>query len=64
MSWQFMPDLPGSVVAQIRTDQTIENCYGYSPYGEVVSQGNDSQNAVQYTARENDNTWLYYYRAR
>ncbi|MES2536132.1 MAG: RHS repeat-associated core domain-containing protein [Pseudomonadota bacterium] len=60
----YLTDLLGSVIAQSRVDQTIGNRYGYSPYGEVVTEGNDSQNAVQYTARENDNTGLYYYRAR
>jgi RHS repeat-associated protein len=60
----YLTDLLGSVIAQTRADQTIESRYGYSPYGEAVTEGNDSQNTTQYTARENDNTDLYFYRAR
>jgi RHS repeat-associated protein len=52
------------VIAQSRVDQTVQSRYGYSPYGETAIQGGDDQNATQYTARENDNTGLYYYRAR
>jgi len=38
--------------------------YAYSPYGETTALGADEGNAIQYTARENDGTGLYYYRAR
>jgi len=38
--------------------------YAYSPYGETTALGADEGNPIQYTARENDGTGLYYYRAR
>ncbi|MFN9030662.1 MAG: RHS repeat-associated core domain-containing protein, partial [Betaproteobacteria bacterium] len=38
--------------------------YRYSAYGETASSGEDEGNAIQYTARENDGTGLYFYRAR
>jgi RHS repeat-associated protein len=57
-------DALGSVIAQAKDDQTIQNFYAYSPYGESVTLGNDDGNSIQYTGRENDGTSLYYYRAR
>jgi RHS repeat-associated protein len=63
-SSSYLNDILGSVIAQVKADQTVEARYAYSPYGEVGSQGNDNQNAMQYTARENDSTGLYFYRAR
>ncbi len=38
--------------------------YGYSPYGEQTQVGTNDANSLQYTGRENDNTGLYFYRAR
>ena len=38
--------------------------YGYSPYGEQTQVGSNDSNSLQYTGRENDNTGLYFYRAR
>lgn len=38
--------------------------YAYSPYGEATTLGPDGGNSLQYTGRENDQTGLYYYRAR
>ena len=60
----YLTDGLGSVIAQVADDQSIQSRYAYSPYGEVSSSGNDSGNPIQYTARENDGTGLYYYRAR
>lgn len=60
----YLTDLLGSVIAQTKADQSIQNRYVYSAYGEATTQGDDNQNATQYTARENDNTGLYFYRAR
>lgn len=59
-----LTDALGSVIAQARADQSIQNYYAYSPYGEVSTQGADEGNTVQYTARESESTGLYYYRAR
>ena len=68
----YLTDALGSVIAQLKDDQSVQNQYGYSPYG-VTVKGNagvvdaavdDKGNASQYTGRENDGTGLYYYRAR
>ena len=60
----YLTDALNTVIAQSREDQSIQNFYAYSPYGESTSLGVDEGNAIQYTARENDQTGLYYYRAR
>lgn len=44
--------------------QTSQTIYGYSPFGEQTQVGENSANSLQYTGRENDNTGLYFYRAR
>jgi RHS repeat-associated protein len=41
----------------------VRQTYSYEPYGEVTSTG-FSNNPYQYTGRENEDTGLYYYRAR
>ena len=60
----YLTDALGSVIAQANDTQAIENYYAYTPYGETTALGPDGGNAAQYTARENDGTGLYYYRAR
>ena len=60
----LLQDALGSVIAQTRDDQTVQNGYAYTPYGEVQRVGDDDKNPIQYTGRENDGTGLYYYRAR
>ncbi len=60
----YLTDALGSVFAQTRADASVVNFYAYSPYGESSSTAPDEGNAIQYTARENDGTGLYYYRAR
>ena len=60
----YLTDALGSVVGQAREDQSIQNWYPYSPYGEVAATTDDDGNDVEYTGRENDETGLYYYRAR
>jgi RHS repeat-associated protein len=60
----YLTDALGSVIAQAKSDHSIQNFYSYTPYGEVSVLGADEGNSVQYTARENDETGLYYYRAR
>ena len=63
----FMTDALNSVIAQLADDNnaSIQNSYGYSPYGEATTIGPDStNNPIQYTSRENDGTGLYFYRAR
>jgi RHS repeat-associated protein len=60
----YLIDALGSVIGQAREDQSIQNWYRYSPYGETTTTANDEGNSSEYTARENDSTGLYYYRAR
>ncbi len=60
----YLTDALSSVIAQTRADQTLQSSYRYSPYGETRATGADEGNLIQYTARENDGTGLYFYRAR
>lgn len=60
----LLTDALGSVLVAAQEDGQVVTAYGYSPYGEVQVLGSDEANPVQYTARENDGTGLYYYRAR
>jgi RHS repeat-associated protein len=59
----FLTDALGSTVALTDSDGTVQQTYSYEPYGEVSATGS-SANPYQYTGRENDDTGLYYYRAR
>ncbi len=60
----YLTDALNTVIAQTRSDRSVQNFYAYSPYGETNALGPDEGNPIQYTARENDGTGLYYYRAR
>jgi len=60
----YLTDALGSVLALAKDDQAIQAFYAYTPYGETTVLGTDEGNPIQYTARENDQTGLYYYRAR
>ena len=63
----YMTDALNSVIAQLGDDDSasLQNSYAYSPYGQTTTVGPDStNNPIQYTSRENDNTGLYFYRAR
>jgi RHS repeat-associated protein len=60
----LLTDALGSVILAAKEDGSVQTAYGYSPYGETQVMGTDEGNPVQYTARENDGTGLYYYRAR
>ena len=72
----YLTDALGSVIAQLKQDQSVEVGYAYSPYGQTLKAGAQSgntstANATQYTGRENDGAQggtgggeLYYYRAR
>ena len=52
------------MIGLAKDDQAVTTQYGYSPYGETTQTGEANKNDSQYTARENDNAGLYYYRAR
>ena len=60
----YLTDALGSVVAMLKEDASVQNYYGYSPYGETTPSANDDGNSSEYTGRENDLTGVYYYRAR
>jgi len=60
----YHTDALGSVIALTDETGTVRTQYNYSPFGETDIIGESSENPFQYTGRENDNTGLYYYRAR
>lgn len=60
----YLTDALGTVLALVANDGDVRTEYGYSPFGETIAAGDADVNSVQYTARENDDTGLYYYRAR
>jgi RHS repeat-associated protein len=60
----LLSDALMSVIAQAEDDQSVANFYAYSAYGEAAILALDQGNSLQYTGRENDQTGLYYYRAR
>jgi len=59
----FLTDALGSTVALTNSSGSINVGYAYEPFGNVTMSGSNS-NPYQFTGRENDNTGLYYYRAR
>ena len=60
----LLTDALGSVIALADDSGDAKTLYSYSPFGEVATTGEASDNSLQYTGRENDNTGLNYYRAR
>ncbi len=60
----LLTDALGSVLALTDPQGNPTTTYAYSAYGKTEPAGAPSENPVQYTGRENDNTGLYYYRAR
>lgn len=59
-----LTDQLGSVIKQIGEAGMTQSTTSYSPYGEAATTGDDQGNSTEYTARENDGTGLYFYRAR
>jgi RHS repeat-associated protein len=59
-----LTDALGSVIVQSREDQSSQNWYGDSPYEQASATADDEGSSSEYTARVNDNTGLYYYRAK
>jgi RHS repeat-associated protein len=59
-----MTDINGSVLGLVADGGAIQATYAYEPYGNVSASGTDNGNSQQFTARENDGTGVYYYRAR
>ncbi len=60
----YQTDALGSVIGLVDETGTVRTQYSYDPFGAVSVSGEASENPFQYTGRENDNTGLYYYRAR
>jgi len=54
----------GSTIAMTNSTGAIATTYWYSPYGITTVTGATSGNSSQYAGRENDQTGLYFYRAR
>ena len=54
----------GSTLALLNSAGVTQTEYSYEPFGNTTITGAASSNTSQYTARENDGTGLYYYRAR
>lgn len=60
----YLADLLGSVIGLTDATGALVSRYAYEPFGKSAVQGAPSSNPLQFTARENDDTDLYYYRAR
>lgn len=60
----YLTDALGSTLALSDAAGTLATRYSYEAYGKTTASGAASDNAFQYTGRENDGTGLYYYRAR
>jgi RHS repeat-associated protein len=54
----------GSVVALTDANGALSTRYIYEPFGRTEAEGLPSANRFQFTARENDGTGVYYFRAR
>ncbi|GJG96678.1 RHS repeat-associated core domain-containing protein [Cupriavidus pauculus] len=59
----MLPDAMGSILMSADSTQAIVTNYTYDAYG-VTTQTGTNDNSQQYTGRENDQTGLYFYRAR
>ena len=59
----LLTDALGSTIGLVNSAQTIATGYAYEPFG-TTATGAANGNSYQFTGRENDNTGLYFYRAR
>jgi RHS repeat-associated protein len=59
----LLADALGSTMALTDDAGMVQVEYAYEPFGSTTETGSDPT-PFQYTGRENDNTGLYYYRAR
>jgi RHS repeat-associated protein len=60
----LLADGLGSALALTDPSGAVQTQYTYDAFGKTTSSGSVSSNTSQYTGRDNDNTGLYYYRAR
>jgi RHS repeat-associated protein len=54
----------GNTLALTDSTGILQTQYTYGAFGDTTTTGHPSSSSYQYTRRENDNTGLYYYRAR
>jgi RHS repeat-associated protein len=57
-------DALGSSLAMTNSSGILATSYTYEPFGATTMSGTASTNTSQFTARENDDTGLYYFRTR
>ncbi len=60
----YLADALGSIVALTDTNKIIQTEYDYEPFGATTTTGAGNKNSYKFTAREDDGTGLYFYRAR
>ncbi len=60
----YVRDALGSIIGLTTDTGQLTTVYSYDPFGNATVAGEASDNPFQYTGRENDDTGLYYYRAR
>jgi RHS repeat-associated protein len=60
----YLADALGSVVALADPSENISNTFAYEPFGLTSTTGLTNKNCYEFTGRENDETGLYYLRAR
>jgi len=60
----LLTDALGSTLALADSTGTVQTQYTYEPFGQTTTTGTANSNSFQYTGRENDDTGMYYYRAR
>lgn len=60
----FLSDGLGSILALTNSSGAVQTEYTYQPFGGSSTSGTASANPSQFTARENDDTGLYFYRMR
>ena len=60
----LLTDALGSTLALTDGTGAVQTRYSYEAYGKTTVSGTASSNSFEYTGRENDNTGLYFYRAR
>jgi RHS repeat-associated protein len=60
----FLSEALGSTVALADGSGSVATEYSYEPFGTATVSGTSSGNELGYTGREDDETGVYYYRAR
>ena len=63
-SRDFLTEALGSTIALGDSSGTLQTQYTYEPFGYTTQSGQANTNSYKYTGREDDDSGLYYYRAR